>query len=129
MALIWRIYRIFEGGRDTKVNYMLYGRSSPYIYLFTGLFIYLVFSISDIPVLTATFLLVLDDSGGLSNGGKVGLIVFFVLLIVIIFSVGGVYYYKRRTNGFKLQFAHKAFDNPVHMNLNNDELKFMQDED
>lgn len=59
---------------------------------------------------------------GISNGTKVGLIVFFLLLIILILIGGGVYYCKRHNNGFKLAFAHKSFENPVHMSSSQDEM-------
>jgi len=60
-----------------------------------------------------------DTSTGLSNGGKIGLVIFFLLLIAVIIIIGGVYYMRHRRNGFSL---HKSFSNPVHMDINNDEI-------
>ncbi|XP_066921242.1 lymphocyte antigen 75-like isoform X2 [Clytia hemisphaerica] len=60
-----------------------------------------------------------DTSTGLSNGGKIGLVIFFILLIAVIIIIGGVYYMRHRRNGFSL---HKSFSNPVHMDINNDEI-------
>lgn len=60
-----------------------------------------------------------DVDTSLSNGGKIGLIVFFVLLIIIAIVVGVVYFMRHQRSGFTLQ---KSFSNPVHMDINNDEI-------
>lgn len=60
-----------------------------------------------------------DTDTSLSNGGKIGLIVFFVLLIIIVIVVGVVYFMRHQRSGFTLQ---KSFSNPVHMDINNDEI-------
>ena len=59
------------------------------------------------------------SSGGLSDGGKIGLVVFFILLIAVVLIVGAIYYMRHRRKGFSL---HKSFSNPVHMDINNDEI-------
>ena len=56
---------------------------------------------------------VVNYENGLSEGGKIGLLVFFFLLIASVLIAGAVFYLKRTNRGFKLQFAHNKFDNPV----------------
>jgi len=73
-----------------------------------------------------------SESGGLSNAGKIGLVVFFLLLLCIVLVVGGIYYFRSRGHGFRLQFAHKSFENPIHDDENDqDEMKveFMNSND
>ena len=46
---------------------------------------------------------------------------FFFLLIACVLITGAVFYIKQSKRGFKLQFAHKSFENPIHMKFNTDE--------
>ena len=65
---------------------------------------------------------------------KIGLTIFFIMLIVLIIIGVVIYYHRKRHTGFRLQFAHKAFRNPIHSeddDMANDEMKveFMKEEE
>ena len=73
-------------------------------------------------------------SGGLSSGVKVGLIIFFIMMVLLVIIGIVIYCNRKRHSGFRLQFAHKAFRNPIHSeddDMANDEMKieFMKEEE